>query len=340
MKRIFAMALALAMALSLTACGGGSTNTPDASGNPDSSTITSVDGDNQEQQPEAPSATPLELGVKHSIPDYADFTLVKIETTEKITAALGGMMSYSPQDGYTYIDVVADVTITSASAINSDDLATGIAKTAASEYDRVSAFIETGDSINQYEDLAPLSTYRVHFAFSVPKTETAADLTLNLNGSEFTYSYTMNEKVRTENPIVIGTPVENPDFANMTLTKVEYTEDLMPSNTAGYYTHYPVENTSNIYLALHFNITNLQSNAKREDTFVSATATYMDKYNYTGFVIVEDSDGGGFSQYEDISPLSERHFVCLIEVPKTVMENPAALDINFGGTEYTCEFSA
>ena len=44
--------------------------------------------------------------------------------------------------------------------------------------------------------------------------------------------------------------------------------------------------------------------------------TYMDKYHYDGFVVVEDEDGRGFDTYEDITPLSTRHFYYLIEVPK------------------------
>lgn len=337
MKKILSLLLAMIMALGLTACGN---TAPDSNTEPsDDTVISDTQTPDESETPdtsETPdvSATTLEPGQKYSVADYMEFELVKIETTEKISAALGGMMSYSPSDGETYVDIVVDATITSPTAINSTELATGIIK-GAGEYTRLNVFVETGSDIDQYTDLAPLSTYRLHLAFPVAKTETALAINLDINGSQFTADYTMNEKIADIKTIAIGDSIETPDVSTIVFTKMEYTDDLMPSNTSGWYTHYAIENTSNTYLALHFDVTNLQANAKREDTFLSAKATYMDKYNYTGFVVVEDSDGAGFGQYEDISPLSTRHFVCLIEVPDTVVENPVTLTLNFGGTEYT-----
>ena len=52
------------------------------------------------------------------------------------------------------------------------------------------------------------------------------------------------------------------------------------------------------------------------------------------FTVVEDEDQKGFDQYEDILPLSTRHFYCLIEVPKAVTENDVSITIIFNGQEY------
>lgn len=116
---------------------------------------------------------------------------------------------------------------------------------------------------------------------------------------------------------------------------IEYTDDLLPSNTSGAYSHYDIDNSSNTYLVAKFDITNYMSSEKDCDTFIGIKALYLDKYTYTGFVVVEDDDGKGFSSYEDISPLSTRHFYYLIEVPKTVVENDVTLTISFNGKEYT-----
>ncbi len=58
-------------------------------------------------------------------------------------------------------------------------------------------------------------------------------------------------------------------------------------------------------------------------------------YVYTGFTVMEDADGAGFTSYSDIAPLTTRHLYCLIEVPKSVMENEVTLTLFFHGQEYS-----
>ena len=61
----------------------------------------------------------------------------------------------------------------------------------------------------------------------------------------------------------------------------------------------------------------------------------MNKYTYTGFIVVEDTDGKGFSTYEDIAPLTTRTAYYLIEVPNTVKDKSYELTIAFNTEEYT-----
>jgi hypothetical protein len=145
----------------------------------------------------------------------------------------------------------------------------------------------------------------------------------------------MGQTVSNATPISVGQTVEVADFATMVFNGTEYTDDLMPSNTSGYYTHYPIDDPANTYLIVKFDITNYQTAARDCDTFLGVKATYMDKYTYTGNVVVEDEDGEGFSAYEDIAPLTTRHFYYMIKVPKTVSSNPVSLTVSFNGQEYT-----
>lgn len=330
MKRTLTLILALLMTVSLAACGGGTTTV--VKKEPDNSFA-----DKQEEQP-------LSLEQKNSVENYIDFTLVKIQTSKKIEAAMSGGLYYENSNtGETYIDVILEVTNTGTEAISSEDVITAIAVNASgSEYTNTLYVVETdsNSNVSQYESIAPLSAVRLHCGISVPENETELTIKLNINGSVYACDYKLGETLANTIPLAVGQSVEDEDYASIQLQSVEYTSDLLPSNTSSYYTHYEVDNADNIYLVTKFDVTNYQGTAKQQDSFVSVKAVYMDKYTYTGFVVVEDTDGEGFGRYESIDPLSTRHLFVLIEVPKVVMDKPAELSITFNGKEYSYTHSA
>lgn len=124
----------------------------------------------------------------------------------------------------------------------------------------------------------------------------------------------------------IGYEIESEDYEVMTFKGIEYTTDLLPSNTNGFYTHYEVNDSENTYLVVKYDIKNLQGSVKDAETFVGVKAVYMDKYTYSGFV-VEEPDGTGFNSYDSIKPLSKASCYCLIEIPKSVADNQVNLEI-------------
>lgn len=320
-KKVLAIVLCLCMLMALAACGG---NTGE--GNTD---------DSKKEETKAE----LVVSAKNTVENYADFTLFKIETAKKVTASVGGGIYYENKNsGETYVDMVLDITNTSAAAIQSGDIVAVSAKSATgTEYPCNLYAVETNNAtyLSQYESIAPLTTVRLHCAVSVPESETEFTLKLTVNGSEYSYDYKVGDAVNSAKEIKAGDTVEEADFATMLFKGIEYTDDLLPSNTSGSYRHYNVDNSANTYLVVKFDITNYSANDKKCDTFAGVKATYMDKYTYTGFVVVENEDGKGFSSYESVSPLTTRNFYCLIEVPKTVSSNPVTLTISFNGNEYT-----
>ena len=280
----------------------------------------------------------IEVNKTYEDADYANFKVIKIVSAEKITGSMGSSISYTPSDGNIYIDVVMDYTNNTSNTIACDELITFKAtKADGTMYDNASFFVETdnGTSITSYTDVAPLATVRLHCALSVPKGEGQYTLSLDVDGQMYGYEYTLNQVVNNAKAIKINDVLENEDIAKAVFKSVKFTTDLLPSNTSGYYNHYPVDNAANTYLVVRFDITNNQTSARDCEEFVNVTATFMDKYTYTGFVVVEDTDGKGFSSYEDIDPLSTRKLYCLIEVPKTVAESNYELTISFAGEEYS-----
>lgn len=330
-KRLLALLLTATLCWSLTACGdsnGGYTVVEKK----DAST-----SDKQQEQQMPPKDLALEQ--VNSIADYLDFTLVKIQTSPKIEASMSGGFFYeNDTSGETYVDIVLDITNTGTQALQTEDILTASATNAAgAQYSCDLYAIETGNNsnISTYEEIAPLSTARFHCGISVPESETALTLQLKIKDETYRCDYTMGETLANLLTLNIGQTIEETDYATMQLFEVGYTADLLPSNTSGAYTHYPVENPDNVYLVATLDVTNYQGTAQDIDTFVSVKAVYRDKYTYTGFVITEDDDKNGFRSNEDISPLSTRRLFYLIEVPKTVMEESATLHITFRNKEYT-----
>ena len=351
MKKLIALSLTLALLLGLTSCGTDQPTSTQADASvtaPDASASVSASSSNADNSAPIENDTSdvvetLALGQEYSVPDYADFTLEKIITSKKIEASMDSQIYYeNPTSGETYVDIVLKLTNTSTVSISSDDVLT--ASAAASDGHKYSASlfaIETNDNtrMSRYESIAPLSTTMLHCAISVPENAGELTLQLTMNGCNFTCPYTMSSQIVEKEPLTIGQPIEAPDYATLQLQNVTYTDELLPSDTSSTYTYYEVDNASSTYLAVYFNITNLQGTAKDADSFVSVKAVYQDKYTYTGFVVTEDTDGRGFRAYADLDPLTERTVILLIEVPKSVTDSPAELDIRFNGTNYSYTFA-
>lgn len=283
------------------------------------------------------NTTQIEVNKKYEDAEYANFTVVKITSSEKITSSMNGTFTYNAGDGKVYIDVVMDYTNNTQNAIEYDDaISFAATKDDGPAYIADDFYAETdnGTSIESYGEIAPLSTVRLHCACEVPKGEGKYSLELDVNGKLYGYDYTLNEVVRNAKTIKINDVLENEDVAKVSFKSVKFTDDLLPSNTSGFYTHYNVDDSSNTYLVVSFDVTNTQSTAREVDSFVNVTATFMNKYTYTGFIIAEDTDGKGFSSYEDLDPLSTRKVHCLIEIPKSVKDSAYELCITFAGDEY------
>ncbi len=294
-------------------------------------------GDNQVDTAPVDLSKVLVLGEQNTVEGYANFTLFKVSTTKQVTGSIGGGIYYEHDvPGETYVDVVLDWTNTSSETISNRELLVAYAKGAA-EYRSCLYAVETDNAtdVSQFEDVAPLSKIRMHCGISVPETETAVTIVLEIKGEKFEYEYTMGSVESNATPLSVGQTVEAADFATMVFNGIEYTDDLMPSNTSGVYSHYPIDDPANTYLIVKFDITNYQTTDRECDTFIGVKATYMDKYTYIGSVVVEDEDGEGFGAYENIAPLTTRHFYYMIKVPKTVSSEPVSLTVSFNGQEYT-----
>jgi len=321
MKKIIALLMIAVFCFSLVACDLGPT----------------LPGAENESNDSTP-AQDLAVATPVTVNDYAKISLFKVTTGKKVTASMGDSIYYENDTaGETYVDIVLDFTNLTAENIDSEEaLLAGAIGANGQAYTDCLYLIETSNAHNlsRYENIAPLSTVRLHCTLSIPESETSLSLRLNINKQKYAINYTLGETISSAKPIGFGETIEAKDYATLQFIGTEYTDDLCPSDTSSVYSHYEIDNPINTYLVVKFDITNLTTDAKESDSFVGIKAQYMNRYTYTGFTVVEDEDQKGFDRYEDILPLSTRHFYCLIEVPKAVTETDVSITIAFNGQEY------
>lgn len=325
-KTIQIFSLCTAMLMVLTGCG--SDNSSQSSTSSASTTSPSKSAQS--------TTTSLNLQDTFKVPDFGTFTLFKVETTEKIESPFGGIYYSNSNDSEIFVDVVIDFVYEGTSSINLSDVGKIIAtNSSGTNYTQNRLYLESSDKISQSGSITPLSSSRIHCVVVVPTTETNLTLTLNIDDSLFSIDYTMQEIISNRQSISVGEVIEIDDFATLTFNGISYTDNLLPEDTSGGYTHVKCDDPNNTYIVVQYDLTNLQTTGKRVDTFVAIEAKYLDKYKYSGFVKEAKADGKGFSSNSNIDPLNTSSCYYLIEVPKTVIDNPLELTITFGKNEYS-----
>lgn len=119
----------------------------------------------------------------------------------------------------------------------------------------------------------------------------------------------------------------------------EFTQDLLPPNRGGFYTHYQVEDTNNVYLVVNLNVKNVAQINLGADTIANVEIIYDNKYTYSSFPVLEKKDGTGYdySNITDIAPLTSRKMCYLAEMPLEARDSglPVKAVITVGsGEEY------
>ncbi len=311
MKKIVSAILLLGMVMSFSGCEKG--------------------GDNRREKP-----TLLEIGDTYKIDDYAEFTPIKISTAKKIMASMGTGYYENDNDGETYVDVVFDVVNIGREVIDSDEFMEAVAVSPSGvEYDEVTYAVETGNMsyMSTYEEMIPQTISRFHASISLPETEKELTLEFEINDKKFAVEYNTEREVKKTIPLDVGDAIGDKNYAIAELLDYKFIDKVVPTNTNGFYNYYEVGNTDNTYLALEFKVTNYQEDEKDIDTFLAARATFKEKYRYTGFIVGEE-DEQSLTTYAKIKPLADMKIYCLIEVPKTVMEEDYEVSVMFNKKEY------
>lgn len=172
--------------------------------------------------------------------------------------------------------------------------------------------------------------------------------TINKNQSD---TITKTEDKKNEEKTTIVNTIGNTNDIqtielNQTITKEEkyeltmkssrFGKNIEPPNTSGYYRYYDASD-GHQYLEIVYDYKNLSSSDVRADKISSIKIKFNDKYEYSGFAVIEDSDGDfTYSNITSIPALSTGKMHYLIEVPDEVANDTSSIvaTINCGQDKY------
>lgn len=109
----------------------------------------------------------------------------------------------------------------------------------------------------------------------------------------------------------------------------KFGKTILPPNTSGYYTYYEAKADGHQYLEVKYNYRNLDQSNVTADDVVAMTIKYDNKYEYTGFSVIEDSDGDfTYSNITNIAPLTTGKLHYLFDVPDEVANGSESIVAN------------
>lgn len=352
MKKIIAMIVVLSMFVGvLSGCGSSSTNNITTNQTENSFTLETTFNDihddnssNAENIADAENtvdATTIVIGSSYSTSKDLELSIFKITTSNKLQCISGQGPYYEADSGKNYVDIVLNVANNgNADLTPRDDIIAYFISSDGTQYDDVLIAVETSDDrIDQWGEINPLSTKKVHIGYKLPTNLQEGTGYIQFGDDLFSVVYDANVEISSKISISINQEIEIEDVASVKLLDTKYTADVLPPNTSGYYTHYPVDDPSNdIYFVVYCDLTNISTSAIGADDMISIKAIFDGKYEYNANMALEEKDGTGFdyASITSIAPLETRKGVFMFEVPKKVQDMSFELSIYFYGNEYTC----
>lgn len=116
---------------------------------------------------------------------------------------------------------------------------------------------------------------------------------------------------------------------DITFNKFEFSYDVLPKNTSGFYTHYEADK-GKVYYHVAMDLKNNNNQNITGDEILKAELIYNNDYKYDGFIVLDETDGSGFdyANITSITPLETRGVRVLFDIPEEVESSKESLVIN------------
>ena len=359
MKKLITVFLSLSICLSLVACG--NNKSPNNSTGENSDLMEETTGSEQSAQGAETSnkadTTPvISIGDQIST-DTCEFSIDYINITNDVLPPSPGSWysHYKADDGKVYVDFCVAYKNTASGDIDADETVSGTLIYADKyEYKGFSMIEEDSRSDFTYSNItniAPLSTEYVHYLFEVPEevetSHSSIVLKMRIGGGDYKVivregDETAAEKTppqtgKTSGAVEIGEVVVTKN-AEFNIDYSDITNDVVPLHPGSWYSHYEADN-GKVYVDVCFAYKNTSDKNVGADDVISAKLKYADKYDYSGFSMIEEDSRGDFtySNITSISPLSTEYIHYLFEVPEDVQNSSESIVITFSvsGNTYT-----
>ncbi|WP_337034736.1 bZIP transcription factor [Paenibacillus illinoisensis] len=152
------------------------------------------------------------------------------------------------------------------------------------------------------------------------QTESTEDSTVSAEAVE-------QEKEDIATTIKKGDPVTVDGFAEISVTKQQFSKKIEPSKPGNFYTYYESKEDDSTYFALTVKAKNLYSTGIDADEIADVTLIFDNQYDYPTFSTVEEKGGEDFtySNITSISPLKTTTLYYLAEIPNEVADSDKPL---------------
>ncbi len=300
------------------------------------------------------------IGEAVTIEDRADFYIDYIDiTNDVIPPSPGSWYShYEAENGKAFVDICVAYKNLSSGNIDADDTISGLLfYDNRYEYTGFSIIEEDNRSDFTYSNItsiAPLTTEYLHYLFSVPEevqnTNKSIKVNMKIGGSDYKVivregsgevdqNGSENSKTlsKTSGAVINGESVTTAN-AEFYVDYSNITNDVIPPSPGDWYTHYEAE-VGKAYVDFCLAYKNTSGKNVDADSVVSANLKYANKYEYTGFSIIEEDNRSDFtySNITSIAPLSTEYMHYLFAIPDDVVNSSDSIEISFSidGNEYT-----
>lgn len=294
----------------------------------------------------------VNLGEVVSIPDICDFSIESTNIADTIIPpqASGYYSYYNANEGKTLVDICIAYKNTSTSSVYADDIISGKLFYADKyEYTGFTTIEEDNRSDFTYTNISsisPLSTEYIHYIFEVPVEvqDSSASVSAQLSFNENTYCIPIRESsLPSSAPSPDPTSSPNKTSGLVSLNEIidtsnsefqiefaNISDTVIPPKASGYYSYYEAD-SGETYIDICFAYKNLSSKDVDADEVISAALKYANKYDYSGFSVIEEDNRGDFTyvSISQIAPLTTEYIHYLFEVPIEVSESSESIIVNF-----------
>ena len=360
-KKLFSILLAALILVSFAACGktdeGTTTAAPAGEATTENTTTATPTTTTEAPTTQPVDNTPVVAVGETNTTDKCEFTIDYVNITKDVMPPQPGnyYSHYEAEAGKVYVDFCVAYKNTDTANVGADDTISGkMIYDGKYEYTGFSMIEKESRSNFTYSNItsiAPLDTEYVHYLFSVPEdVETSgASIVLKMNiggkdikvnvreGSGTSTQTTTAQLGKTSGAVTKGEVVVTKN-AEFNIDYSDITKDVMPPQPGNYYSHYEAE-AGKIYVDVCFAYKNTSGNNVGADDVISAKLKYANKYDYTGFSMIEKESRSDFtySNITNIAPLDTEYVHYLFAVPEEVGTSSEAIEITFSvdGNTYT-----
>ena len=130
------------------------------------------------------------------------------------------------------------------------------------------------------------------------------------------------------------------DDLDIKIKDIKFTEDVLPDNTKGFYTHYPADK-GKVFLEIDTDVKNNNKQKILVEKIGKINVNYNNGYKYDGWLIPEDSQTVfSYANIKSIDPLEKLGVRWVVDLPEEVGKSnkPLKITLTIGNKQYTCNF--